>query len=529
MFTRRATGLVREVGPFSTFVFNVSISPTAIFVATGIFGALALFSGANLYLALVMSLGFALIFAIAFGLLSTAIPRSGGDYVFVGRVFHPALGLVSSYTWVIAILLSVAFFAVGFSTVVLAPSFDVLALVSHSSTLASWGNTLATDKVAQFLIGTGVVLVSCATLGSGWGFATRYIRYLWFVSIAGIAVALIVMLTQGHSGAVHNYNEVLAPTTGHANSYAYLLATAHKQGINLNPGFSFSATIPAFAMVMAYTIYTWCSMFIAGEVRRARSLRHVGLMALPAVVNVGIALIAVAVFYGTIGREFLIAANSLAGTPAYPIGSTSYAVVATVAGNSSVLGWFLALTLAVAFPLVILTNTATVVRPIFAWAFDGVIPMRVAKVGKNHQPRTAVLAVTIVAEAVLVFAVWGGNSFLGVLGESVLFAMTAMLLLSLAAIMLPYRRPEAWQASVTTRRLAGIPMLSLFGVLSTVCGVVFYYMYLHYSALGVHPGRYFRDLGIIVVIALVNYFGARAIASRKGIDVEKLASEIPPE
>ena len=57
---RRATGLVREVSPFSTFVFNLAAQPTAILIATTAFVLpLAFFPGGSIWL------GFAMAFVLA--------------------------------------------------------------------------------------------------------------------------------------------------------------------------------------------------------------------------------------------------------------------------------------------------------------------------------------------------------------------------------------------------------------------------------------------------------------------------------
>lgn len=530
IFARKATGLVREVSPFSTFAFNISVAPTAIFVAVGIFGALVTWPGGNLYLGLLFALIFALAFAIAFGLAASAIPRSGGDYIFVSRVFHPALGLMSSFFWVVTIALSVAYYGLGFTTVVLSPSFSALGVISNSSTLTSWGSTLATSKGWQFAVGAIVILLGCAILAVGWKWATRYVRYLWFVTLISMAVAFIFLLVVGHSTLVNNYNQVALKAGGPPNAYHALLTTAAHNKVALNPGFSFAQTLPTAAFIMALSVWTWMSIFIAGEVRRARSLTHTAMMSAPAVLHILIGVIAVVVFFHVFGKEFMTAAGASIGAKAYPFPNTSYLILTSAAGNSPALAWFLFITFAVAFPLVILTNTVTLIRPLFAWAFDGIIPMRVARVSRRgHQPIVAIVLCAILCLGAMVWAVWGGSSFFGVLAEANLFGMTTMALLSAAVILLPFRHPEAWRASATTRTVLGIPLLSLFGCFALACAIAFYIAYLHYPTLGIDGGKFGRDIGIVSGAALLTYTVGRLTASRRGIDVQKLSTEIPPE
>src|ERR1041384_4142919 len=98
-YARKATGLVREVSPFSTLVFNMAGQPTSVLLATSVFLALAAFPGGSIWLGFAMALGVALVISVCYGLFTSAIPRSGGDYVLVGRVTHPVIGLISSFFW----------------------------------------------------------------------------------------------------------------------------------------------------------------------------------------------------------------------------------------------------------------------------------------------------------------------------------------------------------------------------------------------------------------------------------------------
>src|SRR5690242_8767477 len=83
-YARKATGLVREVSPFSTFVFNMADQPTSAFLAISIFWTLGVFVGGSIWLGFAMTLVTAIAIAVCYGLFTSAIPRSGGDYVLVG-------------------------------------------------------------------------------------------------------------------------------------------------------------------------------------------------------------------------------------------------------------------------------------------------------------------------------------------------------------------------------------------------------------------------------------------------------------
>ena len=127
------------------------------------------------------------------------------------------------------------------------------------------------------------------------------------------------------------------------------------------------------------------------------------------------------------------------------------------------------------------------------------------------------------------WAVINNEGFQSVLVEAVLLQLVTMILIGIAAVLLPYRRPEAWRSSATTERFLGIPIVALAGALVAVLLAGSVYVYLHYPDLGIDKGHFFRDCAIILGAALLTFFVARAARLRQGVDVDKLAAEIPPE
>jgi amino acid transporter len=166
----------------------------------------------------------------------------------------------------------------------------------------------------------------------------------------------------------------------------------------------------------------------------------------------------------------------------------------------------------------------------FAWAFDGVIPMKVAKVNRKvHAPVVAIAITTLLNIGALVWGVWGGSSFFGIIAEGALLALYPILLVSICAAIFPYKMTEIWRGSATTKKIAGIPVISIAGVVSTALCVVIFYLYLHYPGLGIKDGKFFRDTGIVVGAALLLYVVARFVRTREGFDFVRMTEEIPPE
>ena len=530
-FARKATGLVREVSPFSTFVFNMAGQPTSIFLAVSIFFCLGAFPGGSIWLGLGMAFVVAMVLCVCYGLFTSTIPRSGGDYVLVGRVTHPVLGLVSSFFWISGVALAVAFTAQAFVTVALGPSLTAVGLISGDNSLVTAGDDLATSEGWQFAIGTGVILLGAVLLAGGWRWTTRIMNALWALTFIGLGTVFFLLVFKTQGGFIDNFNHFAQPITGEPDSYHGLIAAATKEGVDLNPGFSLDNTWPTWAAISSLSLYSWLSIYISGEVRKARDTTQMKIMGLASFVHIGVAAILAVVFFSTFGHDFFVAVNALNGTESYPFAAPPYyTFLSSIAGGSTFLAWFLFVTFAVAYPLLILQNIAIAVRTLFAWALDGILPARFAKVSpRTHAPHYAIGLAVALSVLVLGWAVTNGEGFFSVLIEAVLLQLVTMILLGISAVLLPYRRPEIWRSSATTQRFLGIPVVAIAGALTAVLLSGLFFVYMHYPDLGIDKGHFFRDCGIVLAAALLTFYGARAARRRQGVDVDKLAMEIPPE
>ncbi len=533
-YARRATGLVREVSPFSTFVFNMAAQPTAILIATAAFILpLAYFPGGSIWVGFAMAFALAIVLCLCYGLFTSAIPRSGGDYVLVSRVTHPVLGVISSFFWVAGVILVLAFVAQSFVTIALAPSLTAVGLIGGHESLITAGEDLATGKWWQFGIGTGVILFSAALLAGGWRWTTRIMNGLWGVMILGLGTIFVFLLFKSHHGFVNSFNQFAGSITGEPDSYNGIISAAQKEGIDPSPAFSLDQTWPAMAAIAGLSIYGWLSIYISGEVRRAKDVTQVKIMSLATLVHIAIAVILGVVFFWKFGHDFFVAVNGLSATEAYPFAGAPpyYTFLTSIAGGSTLFAWWILITFAVAYPLLVIPNITIAVRSFFAWALDGLLPARFAQVSpRTHAPNYAIALVVVLSVPVLYWATSNTEGFNKFLYEAVLLQLVTMVLLSLAAVLLPYRKPDVWRASATTQRVLGVPVVSLAGGLSVILMAALFFVYMHYPALGIEDkGHFFRDCAVVLVAALVTFFVARAARRRQGVDVDKLAAEIPPE
>jgi amino acid transporter len=144
LFAREATGLVRRLGLFDQFIVSMSIiNITGGFVLTMI-AAPFFFPGANMIAVFALGAIPSMAFVITYSILSSAIPRAGGDYVWTGRILSQRLATVMAVVILFgAILAGPAFNAWYFVAFALAQMFFSLGVVTANPGLVSIGATIS--------------------------------------------------------------------------------------------------------------------------------------------------------------------------------------------------------------------------------------------------------------------------------------------------------------------------------------------------------------------------------------------------
>jgi amino acid transporter len=531
LFTRQATGLVRDVPPLSQLVFAILTAPFPWVLAIAIFWTFSAYPGGNLYLAYGIGYVGGLFAAVGIGMLSTTMPRSGGDYILVGRTIHPIVGLISSFWFTVNVLVSIAFITETLIVGALAPSLVAIGAIGHHKTLLDWGTTLESSKSWLFVAGIIALVLCSAVVGSGWKLSLRFQNWAFALGMIGMAVAFVVLLVEAGGSFVDHFNSFARTYTGKADSYHYLISQAQADGINVNPGTNFGNTIPVIGAVMGFSIYTWFAINIAGEVRQARTWKFASAMIAAAVVNFLGVLIFTLLFVHSFGGKFFTAINSLNGGKHYPFPSPPfYVFLVSIAGNTEVVAWILGLSLIAIMLGLLWLNLLQPVRAMFAYAFDGVFPLKIAHVEKRtHVPIVAVGLTLAMSIGLYAWAVYGSSLF-KVYVVAIVLATVPMMLMSLSAMILPWRRRQLWESSVMNIRLGPVPLITVAGAFSFSVALFCLIVFLHYPGLGLtRPSDALKYLGILAAAAIVVYTIASYVRSKQGMSLTKATAEIPPE
>jgi APA family basic amino acid/polyamine antiporter len=530
-FTRNATGLVRELSLVDMISYNAAVAtPLGVALAIALFYVWAALPGANLTVALVVGLVGIIFPIVTFALLSSAMPRIGGDYAYISRIMHPSLALASNVCYLIVALMGAAFVAVAGVRLVIAPTLAIVGVLGGYSSWVS-ASTTVSGNWWTFFLGSAVIVASAAVAVLGTKLAGRIMTILYLISLVGSVVTLLILLFTSRGSFISNLNSFSKPFTHLNDTYHATIAAGAKAGLVYpdKVGYSTKSTIGAIYVTYGLLVSAYAGVYLAGEMKGAGRRRR----QLQAVLWSGygqglLILVSTLAFIHTTGLDFLIASSN--GAFAVPAAPYSLFFVGVVSG-STLVGVILGVALICCIPPWLYANAAIAYRVPFAWSFDGLSPRRFTEV--NERTHTPVLAILVMTVFCIVATAWAAftTSFLTYFSYLVLFGYFTIIMVGFAGLLMPSRLPAVYNGSPADWRVAGVPVLPVMGALTVVWNVfvVGLALYFH-DAIGL-PDLW-KPIGALVLIAVVGityYYAARAIQRGRGINIDLAFKTIPPE
>jgi amino acid transporter len=531
-FSRKATGLVREMSVRDAAIFNVLPAVPGAVIAYFLLWGLSAFPGADLILDMIIVGVFSTLLALSFGFLSVAMPRSGADYILNSRTLHPALGLAGSVTLMISGLLSIGYWSLWTIQGGVGPTLiQIGASLNNNSTLQSWGSTLSASNAPTFILALALVLATTWALLSGLRLVMRIQLWLFVVAMSGFILTIFLLLFTSHAAFVSGFNAWAQQYTNQSDSYNYFLQQAAKNGYTFNGQHDWKMTLFATGVVMSTGIWAWFSVNLAGEVKQANTLKHVGAILIGQAITYVSLIVMTLLLYNIISETFLGALNNLNGTSVYTLPAPPYYVMlVSLIWNNPILAAVLGISFLAWFPLVVYIQWIQPIRAMFAYAFDGVFPMWIARVSDRfHTPINATILTTLIGIGCLVWATFLSKSFFALLALAAIVGFPAMLLVGISALIFPWRRPELFRTSAAGVKWLGVPLVSVVGVGAMITAVWGFYDYLTQPGLLGNPqGAAWVTFGTFA-LAFVYYFIARGVRMRQGINLDLNFAVVPPE
>lgn len=514
VYVRKASGLVRNISAWDAMIFNIMVMAPMAILVYGVWASV-IYPGADLPVTALLAIPISIIIGLFYAIFSLAMPRAGGDYIWVSRILHPSIGYAVNFFLFMVILSVAGAYIPWFTQWALASTLEVNGMVDLAATVST--------NEFTFLFAV-IYYIFCAIIISRGARITSKILWVFFALVlVGLVTYAGTLLAVGRAGFAQSF------TAQTGMDYAGVLEQAVSEGY---PGkFLLDATLLGLTFTYINFLGFNFSIYLSGEIKEIQRSQFIAIVG--AVVVFGlISYVAYAVSYAGMGGEFLGALSYL-----FAIGSEGYKlpfdpyfmflfryVASPAVYTVMMIGWS-AMVLGA-----ILTYVAASVRFVFAWSFDRVVPTRLSNVDmKYNSPYAALIFVTIVA--IIFQALWIWSPLLQYFAYIVFGWMIMQIITSLAAIVFPYARKDLWERAPAIVRLkfGPVPVLSVLAVIAILLSVYLGYASISPAFVGeLNPAIVGFTLGLFVV-GIVIYFVSSLWHKKAGIPLELSFKEIPPE
>ena len=538
LFVRKATGLVRSWSVFDAFIYAL-FSINLITLGLYSFSQMYYFEG-GMVPALIVSAVFIFFEVIVYAALIAVMPRSGGDYVWQSRILGGAIGFILAVTgWWFILWLWVPLYGDMFRHIVLVPILGVLG----AKDIALWFAGTQTGAFTASLITLAIVSIFIAL---GMKTYARIQKFSFYGGMLGLLI-VIALLLMGSPEAFKAGLESNAVSMFGAQPGVYDATVT--LGTNAGAVTPFSGgTLAAVFLVIPYLVFfnlwpNWGAT-LYGEVRGATDFkRNISGMGWALGITTLLGILLLFAIKKTIGWEFYTQAGGAWWN--YAWGYTADAPALPVWPYPAMLAAFLTTNKLVQLTVVVLMSlwwfgwSGTVflssTRVIFAAAFDRLLPEKVAEVDeRTGTPIYALLLMVVPSIFVAYLFAYNKFGFQALTLCSTLVIAVTYLGTTVAAIILPYRKPDLYKASpIAKYNIFGIPLITVAGLIFGGFLVFLLYQWLidpnALYGIGIkNTNSVFYMLGNYVLAALI-YFGFKSYRKSKGIDMDKVQSEIPVE
>jgi len=538
LFVRKATGLVRSWSVMDAFIYAF-FSINLITLGLYSFSQMYYFEG-GMVNALIISAIFIFFEVIVYAGLIAVMPRSGGDYVWQSRILGGAVGFILAVTgWWFILWLWVPLYGDMFRHIVVVPLLGILG----AKDVALWFAGTQNGAFTASLITLAIVSIFIAL---GMKTYARIQKFSFYGGVLGLLIVIVLLLTGSNAAFKAGLDANAVSMFGTQPGVYDATVTLGIDAGAITP-FSGGALLAVF-LVLPYMVFfnlwpNWGAT-LYGEVRGATDFkRNVAGMGWALGITTLLGILLLYAISKTIGWDFYVQAGAAWWN--YAWGYVTEVPALPVWPYPALLAAFLTTNKVLQFIVVVLMSlwwfgwSGTVflssTRVIFAAAFDRLLPEKVAEVNeRTGTPVNALLLMVIPSVFIAYMFNYNVANFQSLTLASTLVIAVTFLGTTIAAIILPYRKPALYKASpIAKYNVLGIPLI-------TVAGVIFggFLVFLLYQWIFDPNGLY--GIGItntssiiymlsMYVLAAVIYFGFKSYRKRAGIDMDKVQAEIPVE
>jgi basic amino acid/polyamine antiporter, APA family len=522
VFLRSATGLVRAYRWYDALILSLAVTgPTYFGVASQIGFVAPPEPGADFTVSAIIGLLFMVPLGITYYLFSISMPRSGGDYIWIGRTINPILGFVAGWVMFLSFVYLLSAGGVTWASVVVPVFFVTLGYSFHNTGLVNTGTSISSQSDI-FALSLLLLLLGVLIILFGPKVYSRVMIALAVIIFLGTFIFLAVVATTSNAAFANAFNSYSAGA-GISVTYSSVISGAQSAGWSFTPVTTSITLLSIPFGVLLFNGFNY-SVYVSGEVKDVRRSMMWGVLL--ALVICGV-LDIIGLYFGVnmIGYKFNQAAFYLFGNGKWPFGASPWLAlfVPMAIGNAAVaafvqLGWLLfyvwwagALLLAIS-------------RYVFAFSFDRVIPSMFSDVNQRVNSPLKATALSFVIGVILVAATVYYGSYIGTALNTTFMWSIVWVIVGISAVVFAVKKKE-----MASQLPGGRGLIATFGALSAVAMAITFYFAATTPAIGpTTPTAYTVLLGIFLSGVLV-YFVSYYYHKNRGVNLGMVLREIPPE
>jgi basic amino acid/polyamine antiporter, APA family len=533
LFARKATGLVRGWAVRDAFIyafFAINLVTLGFFI----FSYAVFIPDGSLMWAVLLSGAYLVLQAVTYASLVAAMPRAGGDYVWISRTLGGGIGFVLAVCgWWFILWHWVPIYANILNVEVFVPLFAII----------GWdgGVTFFSEDRGLFWASVITALLASVFIALGIRTYARIQQFCFYGGLLGLAFMFVLLLVNSKTDFISALNTQSQEVLGTGpNAYQGTIDAADAgTASGVGEISALSGVFLLIPFIVFFNLWSNWGATLYGEVRGASDFRkNIMAMGGALIATTVLAVISLLLFAKTFGWDFYNAANNgYWGQPALfayvddpPITFFPYpGLLAAFLMDGAFWQFLLVGLMALWFfgwvGSVFLSST----RVVFATAFDRVLPEAVAKVSRSGVPYIALALMLIPALPISWFYAFNEDFYSWTLASTAVIAVT-FTGSAIAAAVLPWRKPEIYNASPIARyKVAGIPLITVTAVGFLALLVFCLYKWIQDDIYGINDSGSLIYMGILYAIALGIYLGSRLLRKRQGIDMAMVHKEIPAE
>ncbi len=524
LFQQSAVGFTRQISPWDTMVYS-TVNPGLMYALVYLMWAPFLYPGAHMGWAIVTVAQMFIISGL-YWLLSCAMPRQGGEYIYISRILHPSLGLMSSFM--------ISFTAISWTGVctdwaikyAVVEYFASLGIVTGNQ---SWFNIaqVLNQPSVRAMIGSALLFIIWLVYLKG----SKAMMKMSWMALIGTIIGAITYIVANLIADPGQFAANFTQLTGM--NYDDVIKTAVAAG---HPAkFLFGATLMAGSTyIILNTLGATFGANLAGEVRNVQKSQLLAMFG-----SLGILMVVWAIFYGvsytSFGSMWTNCLMYLCGTgnAAYPWpGYEPFATILIGVLTKSPVFIFL---IALAFFMATFGSAAGMsfgpARNMYAWGFDRLVPEKLAEIDpKSGSPMFASTIALLAAEVFLLMDCFAPQ-WTAYIGYTIFTWFLAWIILGIAGMVFPYRRKALFESAppIVRKYFLGLPVITWLGGLTTIISVSICIYLLIPFVKGQIPNTMIIMSVVLMLLPLLIYYLSKSSYAKKGIDIDIQFQEIPSD